>query len=644
MRISVQIARVLTGFAFLFLLVVIQAKGQDEPSHKALKLFEKAQSHYRAGEWKDCEKELNNAIREDSTVALFYIMLGDVLLETARPAEAVDQYRKALEFDHEQGEIVCNLLANTLFSLERYAEAATYYEKVLTYPDIKTDLRSSIELKLKTSAYRQALVDNPVSFDPVDLGPSVNTSADEYINALSADGSGIYFTRRTKSEAGDERDFNEDFYYAEFTGDSLPEAKKLNYPPGKDNDAGALCISPDGRLLFFTSCFRNDGYGSCDLYISEKTGGTWSVAMNMGSDINSESWDAQPSVSPDGKILYFASNRNGGIGSSDIWKTERTADGGWGKPVNLGTPVNTPSAEMAPFLHFDNQSLYYSSKGHQGMGGADLFRTIRTNGKWTEPENLGYPINSSADELVIIVNPIGNKGFISRNNPDDIGKYDIFTFELHDAMRPIPVSYLKGKVYDAMTGLPLEASFELIDLALDSAILDASSDKLTGEFLVCLPGNRTYALNVSCKGYLFYSDHFPFSEIKSSMDPVLKDIPLEPIAVGKSTVLRNIFYETGQYQLKSISYSELDKLVDFLTSNPGLRVEIGGHTDDVGTEEDNLELSRNRAGAVYQYMLDHGLTTGRITFRGYGESKPVSLNDSGEARALNRRTEITIIE
>ncbi len=243
------------------------------------------------------------------------------------------------------------------------------------------------------------------------------------------------------------------------------------------------------------------------------------MAKNMGSLVNSDGWESQPFISPDGKTLYFASNRPGGMGSSDIWKTERKSDGSWDKPVNLGKPINTAESEMAPFIHYDNQTLYFSSTGHPGMGGADLFKSVNQNGNWTQPENLGYPINTKADELVIIVDPAGKSGFISSNSLKGYGGYDIFKFELHDAIRPVPVTYLKGKVFDKVSGLPLEARFELIDIKLDSTIVEATSDRQNGEFLVCLPGNRDYALNVSHDGYLFYSDNFPLSEIKSQLDP-----------------------------------------------------------------------------------------------------------------------------
>jgi flagellar motor protein MotB len=627
----------------MLVLIVLHTSGQGTGSAKAIKYFEKARGYFTKGEWDECQNELNKAILADSTFADAYIMLGDIYQENGKPEDAASQYRKALQFKPEKEEIVCNLLANTLFSLEQYSEAIVYYQKVLEYQDISQDLRNSLEKKIKLSRVRKELMEKPVAFQPENLGPGVNTGADEYMNALAADGTGIFFTRRMKNRGEQPRDFIEDFYFAPQRADTFSMARLLDYPPGKEGDAGAICISADGRLLFFTSCFRSDSYGSCDLYYSEKTGDQWSTARNLGPLVNSESWDAQPSVSPDGKTLYFSSSRPGGAGSSDIWKTELDKDGSWKRPVNLGIPVNTTGSEMAPFIHFDGQSLYFSSVGHPGMGGTDLFKSKLVNGTWTQPVNLGYPINTSADELVIVVDPIGDRGYISNNNLKGNGGYDIYNFELYNEIRPDAVSYLKGRVFDAENRNPLEATFELIDIEQDQVIISAKSDRLNGEFLVCLPCNHNYALNVSCSGYLFYSAHFPLSEIKSSMDPVLKDIPLEPVREGNKMVLRNIFFNTDQFQLEPESYPELEKLTGFLNANPFLKVEIGGHTDNQGTPEYNLDLSLKRAKAVYEYLLTDGVEPQRLSFRGYGESIPVSSNETDEGRALNRRTEITVL-
>jgi flagellar motor protein MotB len=627
---------------FIMSLTTLSLSGQDHK--KAMNHFEKASALFHQSKYTDAELEADKAIRADTGFADPYILKGSIYLETGREADAADLFRKALTCNPDRPELLLNLLGNTLFKQENYQEAVAVFERLLLMQEIRNELRQDAEKKLQTAVFRDSLMKHPLAFNPVNLGKAINTPADEYVNALAADGSGIYFTRKEPAAKGAMRKYDEDLYYAAFSNDTAPESAKIDYPPGKDKDAGALCISADGRLLVYTACYRNDSYGSCDLYFAEKTGSTWSAAQNMGKIVNSTSWDAQPGLSPDGRTLYFASSRPGGYGGSDIWKTSKLDDGSWTKPENLGPSINTTSGEMAPFIHYDGQTLYFSSAGHMGMGGADLFKSVLENGKWSEPVNLGYPINSSADELVVIVNPQGDKAYISRNDRAGEGGYDLFVFEMTEGYRPIPVTYLKGIVSDRESGRPLRASFLLIALENDSLIIRAESDAQTGEFLVCLPLNHIYALHVSCEGYLFYSEHFALNEMKAIADPVQKNILLEPIVVGNTMVLRNIFYETGQYELKSISFPELNKLAEFLQANPGIRVEIGGHTDNVGSEEDNFTLSLNRAGAVYQYLVKSGIAPERMTRRGYGETRPVAENMTESGMALNRRTEITILE
>jgi flagellar motor protein MotB len=552
------------------------------------------------------------------------------------------QYRKALDHNPEKKELVKEMLANAYYLLESYDEASLIYKELLNSSEVSEERKEQLRDRYDKARFRSELMANPVIYDPVNIGSAVNSPEDEYINSISAEGNSIFFTRRTR-QANYLRQFTEDIYLAAIEHDSMLNAELLMYPPGKEKDAAAYCLSPDGRQLFFTACYRLDSYGSCDLYFSEKKGSSWSPARNMGNLVNSRAWDAQPSISPDGKTLYFASMRPGGVGSSDLWKSERDSTGKWGAPVNLGPRINTSAQEMAPFIHPDNQSLYFSSAGHMGMGGNDIFRAQRIGNAWSEPQNLGYPLNSEADELVIVVSPDGETAYISSNSLEGYGRYDIYRFELDVRARPVPVSYLKGKVFDKQSGNPLEASFELVDLELDSLIIGASSDRQTGEFLVCLPCNRDYALHVSCPGYLFYSEHFPLSGETTWFDPVIKDIGLDTVTVGSSMAMRNIFYDTDKYELKPESFPELDRLVILLEQNPALRIEIGGHTDDVGEEDYNMELSSKRAASVYDYLINTGISPDRLTYKGYGESEPESTNLTEDGRALNRRTEITIL-
>ena len=645
MKLSVKyyISHFLFGITLVFLLFSHAiVSGQESKSPKAQKHFIKARDAFETGDYKISLKEIEQASEDDSAFAEAYILWGDILMETGQKEDAVEKYRKSLAFDPAHPEIVYNILANALFSMEKYAEACPYYQSILDITTIRPELRKMIVEKLSICQFRQQLIGSPVDFKPVNLGTGVNSRADEYVNAISADNSMLYLTRREKALDQPGKEYNENFYISKWKQGLWDTAARMGYPEGTENDAGGLCISPDGNLMVFTSCFRQDGFGSCDLYYSERVGNRWTPSRNMGEHINSDLWDAQPSISSDGQTIYFASNRRGGYGSSDIWAINRLPNGGWGKPYNLGPVINSAEAEMAPYIHYDDKTLYFSSKGHPGLGGVDLFKSSKVKGHWDTPQNLGYPINTHADELVIIVVPDGETGYISSNSLEGEGGYDIFSFNLYRDIRPIPVTYLKGKVYDADDHKPLGASFELIDLADDSVATRAKSDPVNGEFLVCLPYGRDYALNVSCPGYLFYSDHFPLLEMKIKTDPFVKDIPLQKIKAGSVMVLNNIFFDFDKYELKSTSFPELDKLVKLLKDNPGMAVEISGHTDDTGTDEYNLELSSLRAESVYHYLVVKGIDQKKLTYKGYGESRPVADNVTEAGKALNRRTEVRI--
>ncbi len=623
-----------------------QEKIPDGISQKAWKSFQKARTAFETGEITVAREHADVALSEDPLYPDVYILSGDIYLEMNEPGNAVISYRKAFELNPEHPDIVLSLLANTLFSLERYPDACLAYQRLLDIPDITPDLRHQIKNKLSIAQFRKKLIENPVAFDPVNLGNVINSPEDEYINAVSTDENKLFFTRRVRTEQQigiDPRLFRENFYKSVKKDDVWDTAAMVDFFSDQNGDFGALCFSPDGRTLYFTACFRPDSKGSCDIYYSEKHGENWFTPKNIGEHINSDLWDSQPSISPDGKTLYFSSNREGGFGNSDIWKTEKTNGDAWSKPVNLGKPINTTDAEMAPFIHYDNKTLYFSSKGHLGMGGADLFLSNSVNDSWSIPRNLGYPVNTSKDELVVIVNPEGNKGYISADLGTGFGKYDIYEFMMHDSIRPVAVTYMKGIVYDADTRNPISARFELIDIDNDSTILFSWSDPANGEFLVCIPSNRNYALNVSGEGYLFYSDHFQMKGFQAKSEPYIKDIPLQPIKIGRSIILSNIFFETDQYQLKDESKSELEKLVVFLNDNPKLMIEVSGHTDNVGTPQYNLELSEKRAGSVYNYLISRGIDKQRLSYKGYGLTKPVDTNETEEGRAKNRRTEAAVV-
>ncbi len=402
-------------------------------------------------------------------------------------------------------------------------------------------------------------------------------------------------------------------------------------------------MTADGRSLYFTACNRRDGKGMCDLYESTWDDGNWSTPKNLGSAVNSRYSEKHPTISADGRKLFFTSNRPGGVGSYDIWMSERQGDG-WSAPVNLGDSVNTTGLEQSPFFHPDQRSLYFSSTGWPGMGQGDLFLTrLKTDLKWSTPRNLGYPINTFNDEIGLTVNARGNRAYFASDRGEGTDT-DLFSFELPAEMRPVLVSFMEGRVFDSRNMKGVKAVMQLIDLETEVAVMELESRHGKGEYLISLPTDRDYALNVSADGYLFDSDHFTFSGVHAKTDPVKKNIPLDRIIVGSKVVLNNIFFETDAFELAAASMTELKKVRDFMNDNPSILVEISGHTDNTGSPEHNQLLSEQRARTVVDYLIQLEIPEERLDAIGFGEREPVAGNENEEGRSRNRRTELKIIK
>ncbi len=621
---------------------------------KAEKFFMSAVDFYQRG---DNDRALIDAARAADLDPLFteaYILQGDIEADLRRYDRAVGFYQRAIGTGQAFSTNLYYILANVQLAIGRYEDAEKNYTRFLETRNLPEPKIQRATEGMKACDFAIRCMKKPVPFQPVNLGDSINSPYDDYINAITPDEAYLYFTRKQAKDANtfdQSQPFEEDFYLAQMADSARLQnrqgwriAKNLGSPINTHGNEGALCISPDGKFLFFAACNRDDSYGSCDLYWAKRQGQGWTQPENMGAAVNSSTWDSQPSFASDGKTLYFASKRSGGRGSSDIWRTELQRDGQWSRPVNLGDTINTRVEEMAPFIHPDDQTLYFSSKGHPGMGGLDLYYSRKgANGIWQVPVNMGYPINTFADEITLVVNARGDLAFISSDIPGGKGKQDVYNFPLYKDAQPLLTTYFKGVVYDAETKARLEARFELVDLATSKVIAESTSDPATGEFLLALPTERNYALNVAREGYLFYSDNFSLTGSNTSTRPFIKNIPLKPIRVGETVILRNIFFDTDKYTLKNESVTELEKLILLLLKNPKLRIDISGHTDNEGSAEYNLELSKNRAKTVYEYLIRQGISRERLTYSGYGLSRPVDVNTTEQGRAANRRTEFRVL-
>lgn len=368
--------------------------------------------------------------------------------------------------------------------------------------------------------------------------------------------------------------------------------------------------------------------------------------MNLGERINSYYWESQPSLAADGRTLYFVRGKSTarGIREQDIWVSHLSVDGVWQKPRKIEGEVNTAFEEESVMIHPDGETLYFSSNGHPGMGGLDIYMSKkRADGSWGKPVNLGYPINTHGNENSLLVSASGELAYFASDRDGGAGGLDLYRFIMPEAARPNVVTFAKGVVFDALSYKKLEASFEMIDLETGNVVSSSMSNPKSGEFLVSLPVDHDYALNVSREGYLFYSANFSLKDVDTA-EPYALEVPLEKIKPGGKGVLNNIFFDTDSYALKAESKVELEKLVEFMTLNRHTRIEIGGHTDNVGSETANQALSENRAKSVVSYLVENGVEAWRLSAKGYGESQFISTNDTDEGRSKNRRTEFMIIE
>lgn len=630
----------------LFFLFSLQLSGQDLPrtnSRKAIDAYNSAIQDYSMHRYEQAAAALKSAITADPQFMDARMLLAEVYEDMNNRELAIQAYAEALEKDPGFYPYGFVRLGNLLFNEGRYGEAESSYLRFLDMHTPGLDQNEKARMAVDRCRFAMEAVANPVPFKPVNLGPSVNSPQDDYWPSLSADEKILVITRLVESVDLRQK-VQEDFFISEWKDTAWDGMRNAGKPLNTHDNEGAQSLTADGRMMVFTACNRSTGIGKCDLYYSIRQGNEWTEPRNIGKTVNSVYRETQPAISADGRTLYFASNRPGGYGQHDIWVTYLDENGLWSKPVNCGELINTAGNEMSPFIHPDNKTLYFSSDGHPGLGGYDLFlcRTDSLN-KTMPAENLGYPVNTHRDEIGLIVNARADKAYFSSDVDRKWGK-DIYTFDLPVEKRPLQVSYMKGRVFNADNWQPLRASFELTDLENRQVIYKSYSDSSTGEFLVSIPTNRNYMLTVNRKGYLFYSGNFTLRGIYEAPAPFLQDVPLQPVQVGRVTVLNNVFFETDSYELKPESESELEKVTRFLGDNPAIRIEISGHTDNTGGDQHNQVLSEKRASAVAGYLVLQGISAARIESRGYGSAVPAAENTTSEGRALNRRTEMKIIE
>ncbi len=641
-------------------------KTKKTASDKAVKLYKEGFNYARKGHEYKAIKLYEKALKKEPTFIEAKIELAGSHYRLGKQEETVKILKEVLALSRDYRPSILYTLGTIEYEKEHYEGAISYWEAFIKHPKARESTRKKAQKELSNVRFAVEAMKNPVPFDPKPLSPYVNTPFSEYLPTITADGQTLIYTMRTRDE---------DFMVSKLKDGVWQAGENLGRPINTTDNEGAQSIAADGKTLYFTACDRKyEGYGSCDIYKTTIVDGKWEKPRNMGKNINTSGWESLPSISADGNSLYFSSARTDNVGGRDLWVSHKDGLGKWQKAVNLGNVINTKGDEQAPFIHPDGKTLYFMSTGHQGMGLHDLFVTRKqSDGTWSTPKNLGYPINTKHSEGGLYVSLDGKTAYFASDRqelreggPSAFEKgsqtrkhTDLYYFELYEEVRPAPVTYVKAKVIDAQTGRPLQSKVEFVNLREQTIHTEARTDN-TGAFLVCLPLGNNFALNVSKKDYLFHSENFELTTASSQKEPFILEIALQPIpevvveekpVVSTSTpmpktkaiVLKNIFFETAKADLRPESTAELNRLKSMLDEYPNMRIQINGHTDNVGKETDNLDLSQRRAKAVTDYLTRNGISANRLRSKGFGESQPIDTNATPEGRQNNRRTEFVIL-
>ncbi|TJZ62807.1 tetratricopeptide repeat protein [Sphingobacterium olei] len=623
------------SFYFLFGIEAHLIYAQLPSSNKkAQQAYETANKNLRLQQTDLAISHLEKAVELDPNFATAYQQLADIHRQTENYIQAIPYYKSVLKLDPNLTPLTKYGLGESLLNEGKYHEAIAYLQDYAKN-NLSEKSRMQIDKYIADCLFAINHTDRGI-VHLQKLPTAINTSDDEYFPKLTADNKTIVFTRKVNNQ--------ENFFESELGSNNWSEARKLT---GKINseafNEGAHCISPDGKYLFFTGCNRPNGMGSCDIYVSKKENGEWGTPHNLGAPINTKGWESQPAISADGKTLYFVSNRTGGIGGYDIWKSTLNESGKWGNPENLGKEINTPFDESAPYIHADNKTLYFASNGWPGFGRLDLFLShVDTAGNWSHPENLGKPINNHYNQTAIHVSMNGKLGYLA--SQDSSRQLDIYAFQLSQLIMPDPVAYIQGQVLDAEDNQPLAAKISVTNTDNQQVVYEDIADYVDGKFIATLPIGFNYAVHVQHQGYLFDSKQYALDDLKFTNEKFETNILLQPIKIGGTITLNNIYFDINKYELLSTSKSDLMLLLAFLKLNPDIIIEVSGHTDNTGKKELNQKLSENRAIAVANYLFANGIAKNRITTLGLGDQKPIATNETNEGKQLNRRTEIKILK
>lgn len=672
----IKCRRLSLSLVFLFLVFPIIGQVTDLcvpiKNKKVLKIYDEAEQiiHY---DYKNAYLKLQEALKIEPQFINAYYLLGEVNYEKALKAltdiheiRMLERYYNRAEKNFLEVINYCPsymdykshfFLGEFYFDSKQYKKAESHLKSYINLSKNNSSLKDKAKSMFESVSAYLELTENPVFFNPKVLH-GVSTKDDEFLPFISPDGNLAFYTRRYKektrvsyaSQFFEEFTFSELISFNDSIGDMYTHGFKMPFPFNDGRNQGAVSLTIDNNQLYITICeftqVNNRPYKNCDIYVSNRINGNWTDLINLGESINNNnSWEGQPSISSDGKVLYFASAREDAIGGIDIYRSFLLEDGSWSPAENLGPQINTVKDDKSPFLHSDNHTLYFSSNGRLGMGGFDIYISrLDGNNEWSEPLNIGYPINTMEDDLGFIVSTSGERAYFSSNKLEGAGGWDIYSFNLYEAARPKQVLFVKGHLVDEKGELLVDADVELKSIQT-SKITEGLVDRMTGKYAVAVSvlQNEEFIMTIKKKDYAFTSEYINPSD-EEFEDPTTIDFEVKKIEEGVNVKLNNIYFAFNSDTIDEKSKIVLSNFGEYLAENQSLKIRIDGHTDDIDTQDFNMDLSIRRAKAVHDYLINYGIFEHRLSYKGYGETVPVADNSSEEGRALNRRTEFVILK
>ena len=639
----------------------------DNYFEEGIGFFDKALEHY---------KEAYNYNPDNA--ALNYKM-GVCYLSLRKNKKAITAFNKALSLDEEVAIDIFYLLARAYHLDYQFENAIKNYQRCLE-KDIIEDLDKTsdeINVYIRQCDNAQDLMQNPLRVNINNLGENINSKYDDYGSIIHPNDSVLYFTSRRKNEENDERWLGDNRFYSNIyrsykINGEWSEAEIVPKRLRSDDNDAIVEITENPDRVYIYNGDKDNG----DIYYYEKKRGKWRGPKNFTNTVNTNSKESALCFSRDKRTLYYISAwEDETLGKKDIFATKKNNKGKWQYPSNLGGLVNSWLNEEGVYVNDRGTRIYFSSEGKNSMGGYDIFYADRdADGNWQEPVNIGYPVNTPYDDLLFrIIDDSGKKGYFTSIRDDSHGRKDIYEviflgeekdfFLMEEPTKlawdsqpdssiidktPEKLAidttlYLVGDIKDSTNNKGIKGKIQIIDNEKNKIVSTYLSDTL-GNYTVKLPEKKKYGVEVTAKDYLFFTDIIDLNKMEIKNDSIHKDFYLDKVEVGKKVVLENIYFETGKSKLKKESYEELGRVVDLLNNNPSIKLEISGHTDNVGSYVANKKLSKARAKSVVDYLTSKGISASRLKYEGYSFTQPIATNDTPEGRQKNRRVEFEILE